>query len=204
MIFKKFIQTLKNVVAELNNGMKIDQSPVQKSLADIRADYCDAIAQDDFSYNMFAQNALMIAGKKMFETLQQVKWEECSNCKESYICVPIGPKSHKCQRCSRNPRTFSQENDMISSIAPQCLSTLSPIEKSAISIICPTIAIYKKGSLSSSSKGHCISFFQDVNELAKALPRLPADLPFLVIKNPNERLEDKMFHVRRNQLIDPF
>jgi hypothetical protein len=43
---------------------------------------------------------------------------------------------------------------------------------------------------------------QDVNRFATELPRLPPDLPFIIIKGPNEKIEDQMFRVRRKSLLE--
>jgi len=37
---------------------------------------------------------------------------------------------------------------------------------------------------------------QDVNELANELPRLPKNLPYIIIKSPNKILTDQMFWVQ--------
>jgi hypothetical protein len=91
---------------------------------------------------------------------------------------------------------FGEKNNLIPTPAPECLRRLTPIEKSAISLICPSISLYKKGS-SNASKGHCISFFQDVPNMASKLPRLPQDLQVIVLKNANEAITDKDFEVNR-------
>ena len=43
---------------------------------------------------------------------------------------------------------------------------------------------------------------QDVVALARDLPRLPNDLPYIVIKGPNEKITDQTFRVRRDFLIE--
>jgi hypothetical protein len=176
----------------------VDIVPDHLALPEIHQQHLAHLADCSFDYNLFANNPLMGAGKEMFKELEQESWETCTNCRERYICVPVGPRSHKCQRCGRNPTFFHPDNDLTHIVTPPCLARLSPVEKSAISIICPTIAIYT----SAACKGHCISFFQDVSELAMTLPRLPRDLPFIVIINPNERIQDKMFNVCRANLME--
>jgi hypothetical protein len=43
---------------------------------------------------------------------------------------------------------------------------------------------------------------QDVNTLANELPRLPENLPYIVIKGPNERLTDQMFRVQKHHFVE--
>ena len=96
-----------------------------------------------FSYIIFFKgNPLMEAGGQMFNQLESACWEHCTNCKETYICINLMSRSQKCQRCSKNPSLFHVDNDLNPSPTPDCLAVLSPVEKSAISLICPTIAIY--------------------------------------------------------------
>ncbi len=142
----------------------------------------------------------MDAGAKMFQELEAIGWDTCANCRERYICVKLGPRNHKCSRCMQNPFLFADENDLSPSEPPACLSRLSPIEKSAISLICPVISIYKRG-ISTASKGHTISIMQDVNALGNELPWLPENLPYIIIKGPNERLTDQMFRVDIQQML---
>ena len=45
-------------------------------------------------------------------------------------------------------------------------------------------------------------FYQDIQDIADTLPRLPQDLPYVILKHPDERIIDKTFQVRRQYLID--
>ncbi|KAL8566184.1 hypothetical protein ACOMHN_034760 [Nucella lapillus] len=80
---------------------------------------------------------------------------------------------------------FAPSNDLTPTPAPPCLSDLTQVEKSAISIICLSIAIHKKGT-GSASKGHTIAFFQDVETFASILPRVPDELLFIVLKESDK------------------
>ena len=174
---------------------------VLEMLQSLRKEHFKSLDQNNFDTQLFKENPLLAAGKEMFKQLEETSWTTCTNCSETYICMTVGPRSGKCERCARNPALFSPANDLTPSPPPPCLSDLSPIEKSCISIICPVIGIYKKGH-STACKGHTISVIQDVNSLATTLPRLPGNLPFIIIKGPNERIQDQMFRVRRQTLID--
>jgi len=166
-----------------------------------RREHFLSLNSNNFDTDLFTDNPLLEAGKEFHRELEKTSWSTCSHCTEKYICMAVRPRSGKCERCTRNPQLFAKENDLTPSVAPPCLSDLTPIEKSCISLICPVIGIYKKGH-SAASRGHTISVIQNVNELANTLPRLPANLPFIVIKGPNDRIVDQTFRVRRQALID--
>ena len=84
-------------------------------------------------------------------------------------------------------------------LLPISLLYLTLVEKSAISVICPIISIYKMGT-SRASSGHT-TFQQDISVFAHILLRIPEELPVVVLKSPNETITDKSFLVRRDKLI---
>ena len=143
-------------------------------------------------------------GKDMYTELENTKWTKCIKCKKCHICFTLNNQGI-CETCCGKgikSKIFLPENDLDPGEAPECLTRLTPVEKSAISIICPSLTVYKCGSYSSKTKGHAISFYQDIQELADTLPRLPQNLPYLVLKHPDERISDKTFQVRRQYLIE--
>ena len=68
------------------------------------------------------------------------------------------------------------------------------------SLIFPVIAIYKM-IRSHASRGHTISFQQNIYDFAPVLSRIPEELPVIVLKSPNETTTDRYFLVRRDKLI---
>ena len=185
---------------ENDYGIDIPNAP-NEELASKRREYISHVLESNFDFNIFDNNPLIEAGKDFYRDLESFSSKECVICMESYIGNEIGPRSGKCKRCSRNPQLFALSNDLTPPPPPPCLSQLTPIEKSAISIICPVLVIYKtKGG--TSNRGHTISFQQEVDELATTLPRIPEDLPFIVVKGRNEQIEDKIFRVRKQKIID--
>ena len=69
---------------------------------------------------------------------------------------------------------FDPSADLNPSVSPQCLRDLEPIEAMAIQMICPVMAIYKRGQ-SNASRGHCFCVYQDVVGFSAILPRLPQE-----------------------------
>ncbi|KAL8617749.1 hypothetical protein ACOMHN_054745 [Nucella lapillus] len=139
----------------------------------------------------------------MFTELEDLTTRVCENCSETYQCHTSDKDKGVCKPCHGKARRamFPPSNDLTPTPAPPCLSDLTQVEKSAISIICLSIAIHKKGT-GSASKGHTITFFQDVETFASILPRVPDELPFIVLKDPSEKIEDRSFRVRKQKLLD--
>ena len=148
-------------------------------------------------------NRIIESGKEMHEELASYKMEDCNVCKERWFEMNIGVRSGKCQRCASErldkniPHTFSPENDMHPGLAPTCLSVLNSTEVAAISLICPQLTIFKVKGGQSAMRGHSISFYQDVQGFVDKLPRRPEDLPIIVIKAPNQKVDLKAnrFHL---------
>ena len=113
--------------------------------------------------------------------------------------MEISPRSHKCNICTKN-RIFEKSNNLTPEPAPQCLKDLNQIELAAIALICPIIQIFTRGS-SKATRGHCLTVVQDVKSFAKKLPKLPRDLPFILLKNPRESVQDEFFKVRRSKIM---
>ncbi|KAL8588029.1 hypothetical protein ACOMHN_065034 [Nucella lapillus] len=139
----------------------------------------------------------------MFTELEDLTARVCENCSETYQCHTSDKDKIVCKLCHGKARRemFAPSNYLTLTPAPPYLSDLTQVEKSAISIICPSIAIYKKGT-GSASKGHTIAFFQDVETFASILPRVPDELPFIVLKDPSEKIDDRSFRVRKQKLLD--
>ena len=155
--------------------------------------------QDD--NNGIWSDKMMTAGKDFHFSLQQITWFDCDCCKERKLTQK--PSRHNtCPQCKGGQSLLSEENDMVPGKAPLVLTRLTPTKKSAISIICPCVTVYKNGLTSSSTKGNCISYFQDVNEMATTLPRLPSHLPIIAIKASHMSITNKDFRVNRQHLID--
>jgi hypothetical protein len=68
-----------------------------------------------------------------------------------------------------------------------------------IKMICPVQTVVRVNG-SSKLKGHSISFPQDVNDIARVLPRLPSDLSLISILGPG--IDPKLLHVRRHKIQD--
>ena len=198
-------------ITELEEALAVEDSGVimredYDEYEKLNARWIESLNEGDEEFDRFVrnENPIIQAGVGFHKGLQR-GWETCSCCQESYIFLDVSKKSGRCAACEKSKarrKIFSPENDLLPTETPPVLARLTPVEKSAISIICPTVAVYKKGATSASSKGHTFSFLQDVQDLATSLPRLPSQLPFILLKGPNEGVRDKTFRVNRQNILE--
>ena len=125
------------------------------------------IANGNFETDLLKDNPLIFKfGKELNLELEKTKWTKCIICKESHICFPLNGQG-KCEKCKgkgKKSTIFRPENDLDPGEEPECMKRLTPVEKSAISMICPSLTVFKCGSHSSKNKGHAISFYQNVQD----------------------------------------
>ena len=163
------------------------------------------LAEGNFEGPFFKRNPMIEkGGRKFFKALEAEDPQQCTVCEEKYLFIKLRPRTRQCDRCAiqkTGKKIFAKENNLTPSAAPECLKKLSQIEIMAISLICPIMAIYKKGS-SLASRGHCLSLHQDVSELARTLPRVPDDIPIIVIKAPSQNNTEKEFHCNRKNMLE--
>lgn len=103
----------------------------------IHGGYWQFLADDNFDASIFE------AGKELIEDLQELEWAPCGNCQETRIGISLEQGlCLLCRKDKRHRKTYAPGNDLTPTPAPECLRRLTPIEKLAISIICPSISIY--------------------------------------------------------------
>jgi hypothetical protein len=131
----------------------------------------------------------------MHEELKQlyVLSPPCQICNESWFNKKIGPRTKKCDRCAAECRqpdaipTFGVVNRMIPCDIPEELKGLTYLEERIIALGSPALHIWcRKGGMTGFS-GNCISFEQDHTELATKLPRLPKDIPYILMQTPGSK-----------------
>lgn len=152
--------------------------------------------------NMFENNPVIEAGKSWYKSLLDKKFTKCYHCNEEYLENNVGIRSKKCQLCANNKARRSmylQENDLHPSPSPPELRDLTPIEQAAVSLISPCLTIFKKSATATASRGNAISFAQNVEDLAQNLPRIPSDLPVLVLRTKSQ-VVDKYFKVNKKKV----
>jgi hypothetical protein len=114
----------------------------------------------------------------------------CIVCNTAWFKKDIGARTKKCTKCAseRNLEipTYGEKNDMVPGKPQQCLLDLTFIEECCIQKASPLLHLYcRKGGLTG-SKGNVIAFEQDLSVLVTILPRLPKDLPFIVLQTQGQ------------------
>lgn len=72
-------------------------------------------------------------------------------------------------------RALTNDNFMDSGEYPSQLPVLTPVEDMLIAQVNPVLVMYKVQGHQAGYSEHIINFPQDFNEIARKLPRLPAD-----------------------------
>ncbi|CAF0951603.1 unnamed protein product [Brachionus calyciflorus] len=77
---------------------------------------------------------------------------------------------------------------------------LTMIEEMLIAPIIPIMSVYRLSSGALASRGFCANFYQNINEIINELPRLPKDLPIIILKKKNQLNQLKHFIVNRKRV----
>ena len=158
--------------------------------------------------NISMDNPIIFEGVKMFEKMK-VEFvyprTSCKICHESSHGMQLYKDTDYCPRCFREKDqeypTFGVKNDMVPSPIPPVLAELTFIEICAIKLACPLLHIYVRSGGKTGLKGNTIAFEQNIEEVVTILPRLPKDLPFLILESAsNGNTLD--FHVRPEKLLE--
>ncbi len=181
-----------NQILELNDIISQDEG--MSCLESKRASHIEKLVNNDWTNEIFSNNPVLEGGQKLHAAMSAwKKSEQCSVCKEAWFDQK-NKKTGVCDRCSslswrgeKEIQRFSSQNDMIPGDQPDCIKKLNQVEVSAISQIICHMRLYKRMKGTHGFSGHCISFAQDVENLANCLPRAVRDLPIVVIERPHEK-----------------
>lgn len=78
---------------------------------------------------------------------------------------------------------------------------LTFVEEQLISLVHVHQYVYMRGFGEASSKAHCINFSQNISSIVHKLPRLPTDLPIVIINKKESDGTVHEFRVRRNVVL---
>ena len=85
---------------------------------------------------------------KFHDTMNSLEHRQCVTCKETWPSKqrfnPQFCECHRCKRDNRNPKLYSQENDMDPGILPAELQDLTDSEEMLIARACPIMCVYRK------------------------------------------------------------
>ena len=116
-----------------------------------------------------------------------------------------------CQRCNdeinRGEKVmedyiaqFSAKNLMQPTEIPPELQGLTTMEKVVIRKVAPMMQIYTRRCGKLGLKGHSIAFMQDLQPIANVLPRLPDNIPCVVLQSMKH--ENLQFKIRPQQVLE--
>lgn len=140
--------------------------------------------------------------RKFHETISRHKPFYCQTCHE------LWPSDlDKCTTCSKfGASLFSEENamnprfDCIPAGVKVQFEQLSMVEEMLISPILPVMSIYRLPNGSLVSRGYVANFGQDITPICRALPRLSASIPLIIVKEDRQTLTQKEFRVNRHRV----
>ena len=158
--------------------------------------YMDNLSQATSSLSIDNDpNPILEAGKRVYEQLNNMQLEVCAMCKEKFFDLQVGPRTGRCKSCSdyvhnhrHHPAIFSHENLMDPGVQPEVLAVLNRVERAAIARISPLQNIIKLRGGNLAQRGHSISFLQDISGFARKLPKGQENLPFIIIRSPNQEV----------------
>lgn len=91
---------------------------------------------------------------------------------------------------------------MVPSTVSNEFSGLTPVEEMLIARALPIMHIYLKQGGQRGYSGHCVNLPQNVDEIAKSLPRYPKDLSIILVKIKGRENTFKTLNVRRQVVAD--
>jgi hypothetical protein len=125
----------------------------------------------------------------------------CENCHELWPSTEA-----KCTQCHKDPLKFSELNNMVPDLhllpdeIKKDFVNLSMIEEMLISPLLAVMSIFRLPGGALVQRGFCANFAQDLTELTTTLPRLPKDIPFLILKKKDQSMNIKQFVVNRRRI----
>ena len=154
---------------------------------------------------MNVKNEMLIDANQALINLHKTTFKmpdhACIVCKQKYFGLYVGPRTKMCTRCSQEKdledKTFSESNHMQPGKVPESVKKLTPVELNSIKPACPMIDFVVRKGGASAIHGNAISFAQDLSSLAKKLPRLPEQLPYVYltktsVKDPQKEIKLKI------------
>lgn len=104
-------------------------------------------------------------------------------------CLELWPLNlDYCLQCQIDRIKYSKENDMIPGIdeldfeLKKALEDLTRVEEMLISPILVLMIVFRLPGGALTSRGFCANFTQDIQPVITLLPRLPKNLPILILK----------------------
>lgn len=101
----------------------------------------------------------------------------------------------------KQPKMYSQENNMDPGVVPPELVGFTQIEEMLISPVMPMMCIYRLPHGQYSYSGHVVNLPQNVSSFVTKLPRLPKDLDVLLVRRKEDDGSHKDFKIHRAEVL---
>ena len=158
--------------------------------------------------NIFHQPWAQKEMLKHHEYMSKLEMLHCPGCKRAQIYHEDNIKKNKnhCTFCASERKKgkkelkFGKENGMHLTKKPAYLPELTPVEVQLISRACMCVKVNRLPGGQRGYKGHIINIYQDVENLADSLPRLPNEIETFIVKKPGENVDKKEFLVNRHHV----
>jgi len=147
-----------------------------------------------------------------------VQFSCCNMCRQKRLNFPID-KNGQCNRCKMVPRdghrfshkngslpTWTDNNGVVHYELPTVLKELSVAEKLLIQKVSPIVPVLhiKNGTLG--SRGHCCSFFQNIDKICNIFPRMPSEVTMVKVirksTDKNGNIVNRAFNINRKKVLD--
>lgn len=127
----------------------------------------------------------------------------CSTCSRISLLAhePRTSVNYKCIKCTL---TKNKIRDYVKPVPiPEELrkNALTFVEEQLIALVFVQQFVYLRGFGEVASKGHCINFNQDISQIASVLPRLPSELPIVIVKRKSSNDVTNDIKVRRSVIL---
>lgn len=159
-------------------------------------------------------SAFICQTQKFEATMLQLSYKKCDVCHQRRLKILV--TDGICSRCrsQKGKYTFCHgnktlptwvKNNMIKYSVPPELQNLTIAEKLLIQRISPLIPVIHIKNGSVGSRGHVVSFFQDISGICNELPKLPTDVSVVKILRSGITAEgenvSRTLTVNRNKVI---
>ena len=146
-----------------------------------------------------------------------VQFSCCKICHQRRLNFPIN-KDGMCNRCKKETEgrnrfsnrnktlpTWTDKQGTVHYELPEILKELMVAEKLLIQKVSPIVPVIhiKNGTIG--SRGHCVSFFQDITNMCQVFPRLPSQVTIVKVicksKCKDRNIVNKAFTINRNRVM---
>lgn len=142
--------------------------------------------------------------KKFESNLANFSATVCKKCSRLSLQkhTPRDNESFSCRMC-----TVNKKNDSHHVTIPDPMplelnkNMLTFVEEQLIALVFVHQYVYLRGFGEVASKGHCINFSQNISNIAEKLPRLPSELPLVIIKKKLHSGGTSDLKVRRSVVL---